>query len=148
MSLKARIQSDTKTALRAGDKLRVSTLRMLLAAIQQRELDGRKTLDEDALLGIVEKQVKQRREAATQYQDGGRTELADKELAEADILTGYLPEPLSDTELQALIDGAIASTAAAGMKDMGKVMNEVRSQAQGRADMGKVSQLVKDRLSS
>jgi len=148
MSLKARIQSDTKNALRAGEKLRVSTLRMLLAAIQRRELDDRKALDDHALLGVIEKQLKQRRESASQYRDGGRAELAEKELAEADILTAYLPEPLTDAELGSLIDAAIASTSAASIKDMGKVMNVVRGQAQGRADLGKVSQLVKDRLSS
>jgi len=148
MSLKTQIQTDTNNALRAGDKLRVSTLRMLLAAIQQREVDGRETLGEDALLGIVEKQIKQRREAATQYESGARAELAEKELAEAEILQSYLPEPLSDSDLASLIDTAITSTSAASMKDMGKVMTAVREQAQGRADMGKVSQLVKDRLSN
>lgn len=148
MSLKTQIQSDTNNALRAGDKLRVSTLRMLLAAIQQREVDGRETLGEDALLSIVEKQIKQRREAATQYESGARAELAEKELAEAEILQSYLPEPLSDSDLASLIDTAITSTSAASMKDMGKVMTAVREQAQGRADMGKVSQLVKDRLSN
>ncbi len=148
MSLKTRIRSDTNTALRAGEKLRVSTLRMLLAAIQQREVDGREVLSEDVLLGIVEKQIKQRREAATQYENGARAELAEKELAEAEILQCYLPEPLPDSDLQVLIEAAITSVSAASMKDMGKVMTAVREQAQGRVDMGKVSQLVKDRLSN
>jgi len=148
MSLKAHIQADVKTALRAGDKLRVGTLRMLLAAIQRRELDDRQALGEQDLLDIVEKQVKQRREAAAQYRNGGRPELADKELAEAGMLAAYLPEPLSDAQLQALIDEAVASTAAQGMKDMGKVMNALRGRVQGRADMSAVSRMVKDRLSS
>ena len=146
MALKDQILDDVKTALRAGDKLRVVTLRMLAAAIKQQEIDSRATVEDADTLRIVEKLVKQRREAAAQFSDAGRAELADKELAEADILKAYLPEPLDDATLDALIDEVIAATGATSPRDMGKVMNAIRGQAQGRADMGAVSQRVKARL--
>ena len=146
MALKDQILDDVKTALRAGDKLRLVTLRMLAAAIKQQEVDTRATVEDADTLRIVEKLVKQRREAAAQFSDAGRAELADKELAEADILKAYLPEPLDDATLDALIDEVIAATGATSPRDMGKVMNAIRGQAQGRADMGAVSQRVKARL--
>jgi len=135
-----------KSAMRAGDKDRLTVIRMLKAAIQRREVDDRIELDDAGVLKAVEKLVKQGRDSAEQFTKGGRPELADKELAEIEILKAYLPEPLSDEDLNTLIEAAIASTGAASLRDMGKVMNTVREQAQGRADMGAVSGLVKARL--
>ena len=146
MALKDQLQSDMKAAMRSGDKARLTTIRMLMAAIKQREIDDRGDLDEPGLLQIVEKQIKQRREAAAQFTDAGRAELAEKELAEAAVLEAYLPEALTDEELAALIEQAISDTGAASMKDMGKVMNAIRTAAQGRADMSEVSKSVKARL--
>ena len=146
MALKDQLQSDMKAAMRSGDKARLTTIRMLIAAIKQREIDDRRELDEAALLQIVEKQIKQRREAAAQFTDAGRGELADKELAEAAVLEAYLPEALTEAELAQLIDQAVSETGAESMKDMGRVMNAIRAAAQGRADMGEVSKLVKARL--
>ena len=136
-----------KTALRNGDKLRLSVLRMLLAAIQQREIDERRDLEETEVMQVVEKQLKQRRESATQFAEAGRAELEQQETEEAEILKTYLPEPLSESECAALLDDAISATGAASMKDMGKVMAELRSRAQRRADMAALSALVKARLS-
>jgi uncharacterized protein YqeY len=146
MALKDQILADIKSAMRAGEKDRLVTLRMLSAAIKQHEVDSRSEVADTDTLRIVEKLVKQRREAATQYQDANRAELADKELAEADILQAYLPEPLDDAALDALIDEAIAAAGATSPRDMGKVMAAVKARAQGRADMGQVSQRVKARL--
>jgi uncharacterized protein len=146
MSTKTRLQEDMKTALRAGDKARLGVVRMALAAIQQREVDERIELDEAALLGVIEKMIKQRRESAEQYRAGGREDLAAKEEAEVEVLSGYLPAALSEAEIAALIDGAIAETGAAGMKDMGRVMAVLRSRAAGRADMAVLSAQVKARL--
>jgi uncharacterized protein YqeY len=148
MSLKARINEDVKTAMRGGEKLRLGTLRMLLAAIKQREVDERREMAEADVLQIVEKLIKQRREAAAQFGAAGRTDLESKENEEARLLTAYLPAPLSESELAALLDEAITGTGAAGMKDMGKVMNALRPKVQGRADMGQLSNLVKARLGS
>jgi hypothetical protein len=136
-----------KTALRGGDKLRLSVLRMLLAAIQQREIDQRRDLEAAEVMQVVEKQIKQRRESATQFAAAGRAELEQQENDEAEILKAYLPEPLSESECAALLDDVIGATGAASMKDMGKVMAEVRTRAQGRADMAALSALVKARLS-
>ena len=136
-----------KTALRGGEKLRLSVLRMLLAAIKQREIDQRRDLEEAEVMQIVEKQIKQRRESATQFADAGRGELAQQEKDEAEILKAYLPEPLSESACTTLVDEVINATGAASMKDMGKVMAEVRTRAQGRADMAALSALVKARLS-
>jgi uncharacterized protein len=146
MSTKTRLQEDMKTALRAGDKARLGVVRMALAAIQQREVDERIELDEAALLGVIEKMIKQRRESAEQYRAGGREDLAAKEEAEVEVLSGYLPAALSEAEIAALIDGAIAETGAASMKDMGRVMAVLRSRAAGRADMAVLSAQVKARL--
>ena len=147
MALKERITEDMKTAMRAGDKDRLGVIRMLQAAIKQREVDERITLDDAAVLAVLEKMVKQRREAIAQFEAGGRADLAAKENQEIDVLKVYLPEPLSEAELAALIDSAITATGAASIKDMGKVMAAVKADAAGRADMGAVSALIKQRLS-
>ncbi len=146
MSLKSRLQHDMKQALRAGDRARLGVVRMALAAIQQREVDERIELDEAALLGVIEKMIKQRRESVEQYRAGGREDLAAKEAAEIEVLGGYLPEPLSEQELVALVAAAIAETGAQNMKDMGRVMAVLRSRAQGRADMAVLSARVKAAL--
>ncbi len=132
-----------KSAMRAGDKHRLGVIRMLKAAIQRREVDDRSELDDTGVLKIVEKLVKQGQDSAEQFTKGGRPELADKELSEIEILKTYLPEPLSDAELDALIKSAITSVGAESLRDMGKVMNALREQAQGRADMGVASGRVK-----
>jgi hypothetical protein len=146
MTLKERITEDMKSALRAGEKERLGTVRMALAAIKQREVDERITLDDTQVLAVLEKMIKQRKEAITQFQAGGRADLVAKESAEVTVLEAYLPARLSDAELDALIAGAIASTGATSPKDMGKVIAAVKTQAQGRADMGAVSARVKAKL--
>ncbi|MGD8977052.1 MAG: GatB/YqeY domain-containing protein [Gammaproteobacteria bacterium] len=146
MSLKARLSDDMKQALRAGDKPRLSTLRMALAAIQQREVDERTELDDPQVMAVLEKMIKQRRESAAQYRTGEREELALQEESEIGFLTGYLPEPLSEQELDELIVRVIGDTGAQSMRDMGKVMSQVKRLAEGRADMGAVSAKVKTRL--
>ena len=146
MALKEQLQEDVKTALRAGLKQQVQTLRMLLAAIQQHEVDSRTDISDTDSLRILEKLVKQRRESAEQYTKASRPELAEKELLEADMLRAYLPEPLDDAALEKLIDESLVETGASSPKDMGKVMNSLRAKVQGRADMAQVSQLVKARL--
>jgi uncharacterized protein YqeY len=146
MSLKDRITADMKTAMKAGDKDRLGVIRMALAAVKQREVDERKELTDADVLAVIEKMVKQRRESVSQYESGGRADLAAKESAEIEVLTEYLPEPLSEDELAALIDAAIAETGAESLRDMGKVMAKVKGEAQGRADMGAVSAQVKARL--
>ena len=147
MSLKETLVQDMKDALRAGEKTRLATLRMVLASIQRREVDERIELDDNSALQIVEKLVKQGKESARQFADGGRDDLVQKELAEVEVLKTYLPEPLSESELDALIDEVIEATGAASPKDIGKVMNAIRDKAQGRADMGAISGRVKSRLS-
>lgn len=148
MALKQQILDDIKTAMRAGDKDRLGVLRMLSAAIKQREVDERIELDDAQTLAVVEKMIKQRKESAEQYTTGGRAELAEKELAEIATLKQYLPEQLSDAEIDALIEETIAATGASGIKDMGKVMGELKPRVQGRADMGEVSKKIKARLGS
>lgn len=148
MSLKARITEDMKAAMRAKDSERLLTIRMLLAAIKQREVDERIELSDEQVLSIIEKLIKQRKEAASQYADAGRQDLADKELAENSILQTYMPEPLSDGQINALIESAIAETGASSAKDMGKVINQLRPTLQGRADMGQVSAKIKASLSN
>lgn len=145
-SLKVSIQTDMKAALRESDKPRLSTIRMLLAAIQRREIDERIELDDGSVLQVIEKLVKQGAESAKQFAAGGRDDLVAKEKAEIEILKAYLPEPLSDTELDTLIDAAMQSTGASSIKDMGKVMSAIRKLAQGRVDMGAVSGRVKAKL--
>ncbi|MFW2404848.1 MAG: GatB/YqeY domain-containing protein [Gammaproteobacteria bacterium] len=146
-ALKDAIQADMKSAMRSGDKGRLTVIRMLLAAIQRREVDERTELDDAGVLKTVEKLVKQGQESARQYTDGGRPELAEKELAEVEILQHYLPEQLDDAALDALIDEIIQATGAESIRDMGKVMGAIRERAQGRADMGTVGARVKARLS-
>lgn len=146
MGLKDRITADMKAAMKAGEKDRLGVIRMALAAIKQREVDERRELTDTDVLAVIEKMVKQRRESVAQYQSGGRQDLADKEDFEIGILSGYLPEPLSDAELDALVDAAIAETGAASVRDMGRVMARVKAEARGRADMGAVSARVKAKL--
>lgn len=146
MSLKQRILDDIKAAMKAGDKERLVTLRMLSAAIKQREVDERIEMDDAQTLAVVEKMIKQRRESIKQYEEGGRPELAAKEQAEIGILEDYMPEQLSDAEVDQLIDAAVKQTGASEMKDMGKVMGVLKPQIQGKADMGDVSKRIKARL--
>lgn len=146
MTLKGRIQSDMKDAMKAGDKDRLKVVRLILAAIKQVEVDERIELTDAAIVGILNKMVKQRRDSVSQFTDGGRSDLADIETAEIAIIEGYLPEPLSDAELDALIESAISETGANSVRDMGKVMGKVKAAAEGRADMGAVSARVKARL--
>ena len=146
MALKDRITEDMKTAMRAGEKDRLATIRLALAAIKQREVDERITLDDTQVLAVLEKMIKQRREAVVQFESGKRQDLVDKENAEIAVLKGYLPEQMSEAELEALIAAAIASTGATSIKDMGKVMAAVKPKAQGRADMGAVSARIKQKL--
>ena len=146
MALKERITEDMKTAMRAGQKERLATIRLALAAIQQREVDERITLDDGQVLAVVEKMIKQRREAISQFESGGRADLVAKETAEIGVLQEYLPAQLSAAEIDALIAEAIAATGAASLKDIGKVMAVVKPKAQGRADMSAVSARVKQKL--
>lgn len=148
MTLKERITEDMKSAMRAGEKERLATIRLALARIKQREVDERITLDDGQVLAVLEKMIKQRKEAITQFQAGGRADLVAKESAEVTVLEAYLPARMSDAELDSIIAGAIASTGATSAKDMGKVMAVVKSQAQGRADMGAVSARVKEKLAA
>ncbi|MFI4913942.1 MAG: GatB/YqeY domain-containing protein [Steroidobacterales bacterium] len=147
MSLKERIQEDMKTAMRSGDKDRLGTIRLALAAIKQREVDERITLDDPQVLAVLEKMVKQRRESIEHFGAGGRPDLVAKENAEVAVLSGYLPAQMSDAELDAMINEVIAATGAASIKDMGKVMAAIKSKAAGRADMGAVGARIKARLS-
>jgi uncharacterized protein len=146
MALKEQITEDMKSAMRAGEKDRLQTIRLILSAIKQREVDERIALDDSQVLAAIEKMIKQRKEAITQFQAGGRADLVAKETAEIAILQAYLPAQMSDAEIDALIAEAIASTGAASIKDMGKVMNAVKAKAQGRADMGAVSGRIKQKL--
>jgi uncharacterized protein len=148
VSAKTRLKDDMKQAMRSGDKARLGTIRMALAAIQQREVDERIELDDTAVLAVIEKMIKQRRESVEQYRAGGREDLASREAAEIELLSSYLPEPLGEAELAELIDAAIAATGATSMKDMGRVIAQLRAEAQGRADMAVVSARVKARLGS
>jgi len=146
MSLKQEINDQVKHAMKAGEKERLKVLRMLTAAIKQKEVDERIELDDTQVLAIIDKQVKQRRESIEQYRAGGRDDLADAEQVEIDVLSDFLPTPLTPEELDALIDKAIADTGASGMADMGKVMGDLKPKVQGRADMKGVSQAVRARL--
>ncbi len=148
MTLKARIQEDIKTAMRAGEKDRLGALRMISAAIKQREVDERIQLDDAQTLSVIEKMVKQRRESIAQFEAGGRADLVAKENSELSLLASYLPAQLSETELDAMINEAIAATGAASIKDMGKVMGIIKTRAAGRADMAVVGSRIKARLSA
>ena len=146
MSLKDQITADMKSAMKAGEKDRLKVVRLMRAAIKQIEIDKRIELDDAAVLSVLDKMVKQRRDSVEQFQNGGRNDLADIELAEIAVLDTYLPEQLSDTELDALIDEAISATGAESIRDMGKVMGQIKSKAAGRADMGAAGAKVKARL--
>jgi uncharacterized protein YqeY len=146
MTLKERITEDMKAAMRAGEKERLTTIRLILAAIKQREVDERIVVDDSQVLAAIEKMIKQRKEAITQFEAGGRADLVAKESAEVGLLQTYLPAQMSDAEIDALIAEAIASTGAASVRDMGKVMGAVKAKAQGRADMGTVSARIKQKL--
>jgi hypothetical protein len=146
VSLKEHITEDMKAAMRAQDKARLAAVRLLQAAIKQREVDERIVLDDAQVLAVIEKMLKQRRDSIEQYEKAGRQDLADAEKFEVSILQAYMPQPLSDREITALIDQAVAASGAAGMKDMGKVMALLKPQIAGRADGAKVSALVKTKL--
>jgi uncharacterized protein YqeY len=146
MSLKAQITDDMKSAMKAGEKDRLRVVRLILAAIKQVEVDQRIAMDDAAVLTVLDKMVKQRRDSVEQFRAGNRNDLADIELAEIAILETYLPEQLSDNELDELIATALAATGASSIRDMGKVMAEIKTRAAGRADMGAVGAKVKARL--
>ena len=146
MSLKERIQQDVKDAMRAKDKPRLATIRLITAAIKQREVDERIELDDTQVLVVLDKMCKQRRESITQFEQAGRDALASQEKAELELIQQYLPEQLSEAEINELIDAAMQATGATSMKDMGKVMGQLKPKLQGRADMGAVSALIKARL--
>lgn len=147
MSLKTRIQDDMKAALRAKDSARLSAVRLLIAAIKQREIDERVELDDTAVMATVEKLVKQRRDAATQYDAANRPELAASERFEIEVLSAYLPEALSDAELDAEIDAALTASNASSPADMGRVMAVLKPRLAGRADMSEASRRVREKLS-
>jgi len=146
MSLKQRISDDMKNAMRAKDSQRLGAIRLLLAAMKQREVDERIELDDDAVVAIVEKLLKQRKDSFSQYQAAGRQDLADQEAFEIDVLTAYMPQPLAAEEVAALIKQAVAETGAASPRDMGRVMAWLKPKLAGRADMNSVSGLVKSAL--
>ncbi|RJX67397.1 GatB/YqeY domain-containing protein [Vibrio sinensis] len=146
MALIDTLKDEQKLAMKAKDKLRLGTIRLALAAIKQREVDERITLSDDDILAVMTKMVKQRRDSVAQYESAGRQDLADVEKAEITVLEDFMPQPLTDEEVNALIEAAITESGAAGMQDMGKVMGVLKPQIQGRADMGKVSGLVRSKL--
>ncbi|WP_437558774.1 GatB/YqeY domain-containing protein [Acidithiobacillus sulfuriphilus] len=146
MSLRERIQEDMKVAMRAREAERLGTIRMLLAAVKQREIDERRVLEEAEVLSLVDKLIKQRKDSASQFSAGGRPDLAEKEEAEIVVLSAYLPEPLAAEAIDALIGEAILAVGATSPRDMGKVLSTLRPQMQGRADMALVADKVKARL--
>jgi|SRR5690606_19961435 len=146
MSLKGRLEEDMKAAMRAGDKPRLAALRLAIAGIRQREVDTRQPLDDAGVQNVLERMIKQGRDAVAQYRDGAREDLAAKEAAEIEVWQSYLPEPLSDEELEALISDAIDETGAAGMSDMGKVMGIIKARAAGRVDMREANSRVRAAL--
>ena len=147
MSLKSRINDDVKLAMRGGDTRRRDALRLLLAALKQREVDERVELTDADVVAIVEKSIKQRREAIAQFEKGGRADLVDNERFELDVLQAYMPQALSEAEIEAAVAEAIAASGAKAPSDMGKVMGVLKGRLGGRADMGKVSAMVKSKLS-
>jgi len=144
--LKQRLQDDMKAAMKAGDKPRLGVIRLINAAIKQREVDERIDLDDTQVLAVLDKMVKQRRDSIAQYEQAGREDLASQERFEIEVCQAYLPAALDDNEIDAMIDAAVAGTGASGIRDMGKVMGVLKPQMQGRADMGAVSARVKARL--
>lgn len=146
MTLKEQLQDDIKTAMRAKERDRLTVLRLVHSAIRQREIDDQVELEDADVLAVLDKMVKQRRDSISQYKDAGRDELAEAEVAEIVILEDYLPQQLTEAELEALVSGAIAESGASSMRDMGQVMALLKPQTQGRADMGAVSAKVKAQL--
>lgn len=146
MSLKAQINEDMKTAMKARETARLGAIRLLLAAIKQKEVDERIQLDDTAVLSVIDKMLKQRRDSIAQYEKAGRQDLVDAEKLEVGVLTGYMPQALSEAEIQAAVAEAIAASGAAGVQDMGKVMAVLKPKLAGRADMSQVSGLVKAAL--
>lgn len=146
MALRDQINEDLKTAMRSGEAARRDTIRLLQAALKQREVDERKTLTDGDVLGVIEKMIKQRRDSITQFEQGGRQDLADKEKQELALLQGYMPQALGEEELAAAVQEAVAASGAAGPADMGKVMAVLKPRLAGRADMSKVSAIVKAAL--
>ena len=147
MSLKVRITEDMKAAMRAKEAARLSAIRLLLSAMKQREVDERIELSDADIMGIIEKMIKQRRESIIQYEKGARADLADAEKFEVGVLTAYLPQQMSEADVNQAIDAAMAESGAKAMPDMGKVMAILKPKLAGRADMGRVSALVKSKLS-
>ncbi|KPV96652.1 MULTISPECIES: GatB/YqeY domain-containing protein [Pseudoalteromonas] len=148
MSLLAQLKDAQKDAMRAKDKIRLGAIRMVLAAIKQKEIDEQVTLGDAEITSILVKLVKQRKDSESQYRDAGREDLAEVEANEIKVLEAFLPKPLTDEEILTLIDECIASSGASGMQDMGKVMGLLKAKAEGRADMGKLSGLIKQKLSA
>lgn len=148
MLLKDRIREDMKAAMRGGDKRRLGVIRLIMAAVKQREVDDRIELDDGQVTVVLDKMVKQRRESQSQYEQAQRADLAEQEAYEITVLQEYLPAPLSDTEIAQLIEAAISETGASNMKDMGRVMGVLRPRLAGRADMGAVSGQIKAKLGS
>ena len=146
--LRLSIHDDMKSAMKSGDKRKLGVIRLLMAAIKQREVDERIELDDEQVLAVLDKMVKQRRDSLTQFEQAGRDELADQEKFEIEVLQEYLPEALSEDEISSLIKQAIADAGAESMRDMGKVMGQLKPKLQGRADMGAVSAMVKQLLGS
>ncbi|GLQ51658.1 GatB/YqeY domain-containing protein [Dyella flava] len=146
MSLKQQITDDMKTAMRGGDKDRLGVIRLILAAIKQREVDERIQLDDSQVLAVLEKMLKQRKDSVSQYAAAGRDDLADIERAEMAVIEAYMPAKLSDAEIEAIIEAAVAETGASSARDMGKVVGVVKGKLAGRADMGQVSARIKARL--
>lgn len=146
MALIDKLKEEQKLAMKAKDKPRLGTIRLALSAIKQREVDEQITLDDDDIIAVLTKMVKQRRDSVAQYESAGREDLAEVERVEITVLEEFMPQPLTEEEVTALVEGAIAESGAAGMQDMGKVMGVLKPQIQGRADMGKVSGLVRSKL--
>jgi uncharacterized protein YqeY len=146
MALRDQINNDLKDAMRAGDARRRDALRLLTAALKQKEVDERKTLGDPDVVAVIDKMIKQRRDSITQFQQGGRTDLAEAEQFEISVLDAYMPKALSEAEVDATIDAVIAETGAKAPSDMGKVMGPLKAKLAGRADMGKVSARVKAKL--
>jgi hypothetical protein len=147
-TLKSRLQDDMKSSMKGGNKKRLGVIRLMLAAIKQIEVDERIELDNDRIITVLDKMTRQRRESITQFDKAGRDDLTAIEQAELEIILEYMPEALSDAEINDIVEQSIAATGAATIKDMGKLMGMLKPQLQGRADMGKVSQLIKSRLSA
>jgi uncharacterized protein YqeY len=146
--LKKRIQDEMKAAMKSGNKRKLGTIRLILAAIKQIEVDSRSEVDDAQVLAILDKMVKQRRDSIEQYEKAGRAELAEQEAFEIEVLKEYLPQALSDDEIAAMVTEAIASCSAESIRDMGKVMGQLKPKMQGRADMGAVGALIKQQLGS